>query len=336
MALEVHSMKEHIFHITGCLSKMDPRFPVANEYMLLSGGLKTGSVHIDQAINKNNSGDNSQIDNITPKDQTGNMNGGPRNPNDSTVNFSNRGDDYDLDYTLLVPVIKISENEHEDSLILDMRKSAQCHSWLVARPDIDEKLQLWQDCFVSGPPRPRVVNDLINVATSPEKDTEEANIENSQKNQNDNNIPTSNQQPDQPQEDQDLSDELIYLCPVLVANWFNSCISQICQNTEYLQAIAQEQKGKGIMGIPNIVRCKIHPPGMQLILACGGTRIQYDLIPVISFYGWPKVAGNWLNLPHIWQNLDNVGEVTKGFHLIPPAPIAGSILGEGCYVFSIR
>ena len=50
MALEVHSMKEHIFHITGKLSQMDPRFPVANEYMLLSGGLKTGAIHIDQTI----------------------------------------------------------------------------------------------------------------------------------------------------------------------------------------------------------------------------------------------------------------------------------------------
>lgn len=377
MALEVHSMKEHIFHITGCLSKMDSRFPVANEYMLLSGGLKTGSVHIDHSLKKSvnlmeNSGnpgilnssnsDNASLNNSfenTHSMQSSSKVSASQDPNSQTQEIAaSRGDDFDLDYTLLVPVIKISENEHENSLILDMRKSEQCHSWLVARPEIDQKLQLWEDCFVTGPPRQRIVNDLVDTSSpsqntnnnnnasgselindinrmnilpinddevgpaDPHQQTPEQNAQNGED-------PSTTEQNNPPGEDsdsEDLSNELIYLCPILVANWFSKCILQICQNTEYMQQIAQEQKGKGIKGIPNIISCKINPPGITLILACGGTRIQYDLIPVISFYGWPKVAGNWLNLPHIWQNLDNVGEVTKGFHLIPPSPLSENIL----------
>merc|ERR1711974_99499 len=31
------------------------------------------------------------------------------------------------------------------------RYSKPCHSYLAVRPDIDEKLMEWQDCFTSGP-----------------------------------------------------------------------------------------------------------------------------------------------------------------------------------------
>lgn len=312
MALEVHSMKEHIFHITGCLSKMDKRFPVANEYMLLSGGLKTGSIHIDQRKK-------SQIE---PSEIL---------PSSISKPETNRGDDFDLDYTLLVPVIKVSENEHENSLILDMRKSANCHSWLVARPDIDEKLMMWSDCFVTGPPRTSEPADekLIEQLVDLNVDKNEDNLTNGSLNGD---APPTNvelcQTPDNEENEPDLSDQLIYLCPLLVSKWFSEHVIQICQNTEILQNMTMEQKGKALLGIPNIVSCKRTPPGVTLILACGGTRIQYDLIPVISFYGWPKVAESILNIPHIWGDTNVKNEVTKGFHLIPAYPMAQDITND--------
>ena len=387
-AMEVNCMKEDIFHITGCLSKMDQRFPAANEYMLLSGGLRTGSVHIDQCVNlnpvnqmevdnqnqnsnsnNNNNNNNNQVssssisDNLstsTNNKSTNNLNLSQQSelltsPDSSSpiqmsnnLTIANRGNDYDLDYTLLVPVIKVSEAEHENSLILDMRKSESCHSWLVARPEIDEKLQLWEDCFVTGPPKRKVgsrknlghnsgdsgqnsndanneiVHDLINVETPVESEEKPVGVDDSVENLENGQVQEEELVEEEQEADDDLSNQLIYLCPILVAKWFSNCIVSICQNTEYL-----EREGK--KGIPNIISCKLNAPGVTLILAQGGTRIQYDLIPVISFYGWPKVAGNWLNLPHIWKNIDNVSEITKGFHLIPPMPLNESILDDPNY-----
>ena len=247
MALEVHSMKEHIFYITGKLSQVETRFPIANEYMLLSGGLKSGSIHIDHSE-------------LSSKDHT-----------------TSRGEDYDLDYTLLVPVLKVGSEDHPDSVIMDMRHSHPCHTFVALKPEADESLFDWKDCFVSS-------------KISSENETS----------------------PDS---------EITYLSPTLISKWFAETLIKVCENNELLAGFKSEKT----LGIPNILSVTKKPPGVTLILACGGTRIQYDLIPVISFQGWPKVAENWLNGKHIFSHDETCMEsVTKGFHLIPPFSISGS------------
>lgn len=416
MALEVHSMKEHIFHITGKLSQMDPRFPVANEYMLLSGGLKTGAIHIDQTIggddqfknvmenvngenNANGQGhpdqnvyDQSQlVQNNDHRNENGNSSPGtPRTPQKSGLSedFTARGEDYDLDYTLLVPVLKVNKDEHPDSVILDMRYSKPCHSYLAVRPDIDEKLMEWQDCFTSGPITKnrgnseqseenaenmqngtdlssKIVNsDLENDVLITTKDEDDASVENltnpanpSENGQNTENSdnrsnfnPNSNEKETEVNDTEDSNNDLIYLSPALISEWFAHCLLQISQSPDLAKSYPatdnhspnsssshnsnkQYQNGQNntnfsqdsLLGIPNILSCKKNPPGVTLILACGGTRIQYDLIPVISFQGWPKVADQFLNLPHCWTSRESVDEIAKGFHVIPPFPISGTV-----------
>lgn len=40
-----------------------------------------------------------------------------------------------------------------------------------------------------------------------------------------------------------------------------------------------------------------------VILSSGGTRIMYDVVPVVSFRGWPAVAMGWLQENHFWDGL---------------------------------
>jgi len=107
----------------------------------------------------------------------------------------------------------------------------------------------------------------------------------------------------------------------LISKWFADTLIKVCENNELLAGFKSEKT----LGVPNILSVVKKSPGVTLILACGGTRIQYDLIPVISFQGWPKVAENWLNGKHIFSHDETCMEsVTKGFHLIPPFSISGN------------
>jgi hypothetical protein len=367
--------------------------------MLLSGGLKTGAIHIDQTIGgddqfknvmENVNGVNNGQENGTTGSENGydhtqsGQNGDsspttPRTPQKSGLSedFTARGEDYDLDYTLLVPVLKVNKDEHPDSVILDMRYSKPCHSYLAVRPDIDEKLMEWQDCFTSGPIAKNRGNseqseenaenmqngtDLLeNNVLITTKDEDDASVENlknpSENGQNAKNSenpsnfnPNSNEKESEEVNDtEDSNNDLIYLSPALISEWFAHCLLQISQSPDLAKSYPAAnnhspnsnsshnsnkfQNGQNnnnfsqdsLLGIPNILSCKKNPPGVTLILACGGTRIQYDLIPVISFQGWPKVADQFLNLPHCWTSRESVDEIAKGFHVIPPFPISGTV-----------
>ena len=67
-----------------------PKLPVANEYLLLSGGVREGVVDLDL----------------------------------DELNVYARGTDYDMDFTLLVPALKL--HDRNQPVTLDMRHSALC------------------------------------------------------------------------------------------------------------------------------------------------------------------------------------------------------------------
>merc|ERR1739848_170955 len=91
---------------------------------------------------------------------------------------------------------------------------------------------------------------------------------------------------------EDSSNDLIYLSPALISEWFAQCLLQISQSPELAKSANNyaanaspnnstssthsngQLPASSNLGIPNILSCKKNPPGVTLILACGGTRIQ--------------------------------------------------------------
>ena len=72
------------------VQKLDQKLPVANEYLLLSGGVREGVVdlYLDE------------------------------------LNVYAQGTDYDMDFTLLVPALKL--HDRNQPVTLDMRHSVLC------------------------------------------------------------------------------------------------------------------------------------------------------------------------------------------------------------------
>lgn len=94
----------------GLVQKVDQRLPVANEYLLLSGGAREGVLDLN------------------PEELGGYA----------------RGADFDLDFTLLVPALKM--HDRNQPVTLDMRRSAPCHSWLSLRLCDSTVLSRWSVC----------------------------------------------------------------------------------------------------------------------------------------------------------------------------------------------
>jgi len=92
-----------------------------------------------------------------------------------------------------------------------------------------------------------------------------------------------------------------------VWNWFLKCLDHITQ-----EARIEEKKGKPKILLAVPAGCPKR--AFTLILMAGGTRILYDLVPCISFRGWPqvqfvKITGiNVYRLPrHGFKKLENFG-----------------------------
>lgn len=50
----------------------------------------------------------------------------------------------------------------------------------------------------------------------------------------------------------------------------------------------------------------------------------YDLLPVVSFRGWPAVAQGWLTANHFWDGKITEEEAISGFYLLPCcSPLGG-------------
>lgn len=110
-------VREHLFHMPmillhspGLVQKVDQRLPVANEYLLLSGGAREGVLDL--------------------------------NPED--LGDYAKGADFDLDFTLLVPALKL--HDRNQPVTLDMRHSSPCHSWLSLRLCDSTILSRWNIC----------------------------------------------------------------------------------------------------------------------------------------------------------------------------------------------
>lgn len=67
--------------------------------------------------------------------------------------------------------------------------------------------------------------------------------------------------------------------------------------------------------------CNI-PPSSSL--QAGSSRVLYDLLPVVSFRGWPAVAQGWLTANHFWDGKITEEEAISGFYLLPCcSPLGG-------------
>ncbi|XP_028856398.1 transmembrane protein 102 [Denticeps clupeoides] len=246
-ALEVHTAKDFIFNMLGLVQKVDQRLPVANEYLLLSGGAREGVLD----LNPEELGDYA------------------------------RGVDFDLDFTLLVPALKL--HDRNQPVTLDMRQSMPCHSWLSLRLCDPAMLARWRICCqdeLDGMPCDEVE----------EKEEKEARGR------------ASIQSLDSSQ-----SLDGCYFSPTLVADWFWDVVVKA---VEELRRTPQR-------GIPVPDRAERNGPLTTLILTAGTSRILYDLLPVVSFRGWPAVAQGWLTTNHFWDGKITEEEAISGFYLLP-------------------
>ncbi|MBN3303042.1 M21D2 protein, partial [Amia calva] len=229
-ALEVHTAKDFIFNMLGLVQKFDQRLPVANEYLLLSGGAREGVLDL--------------------------------NPED--LGDYAKGADYDLDFTLLVPALKL--HDRNQPVTLDMRQSGPCHSWLSLRLCDPTTLTRWQHCCLEE-------NQLCSEVG--------------------NGFP---QTPDG-----------CYFSPTLVVDWFHGAVA----------AAVKELRHNPKRGTPVPEKVERNGPLTTLILTAGTSRILYDLLPVVSFRGWPAVAQGWLTANHFWDGKITEEEAISGFYLLP-------------------
>ncbi|XP_031440637.1 transmembrane protein 102 [Clupea harengus] len=241
-ALEVHTAKDFIFNMLGLVQKVDQRLPVSNEYLLLSGGAREGVLDI--------------------------------NPED-LGNYA-KGVDFDLDFTLLVPAIKL--HDRNQPVTLDMRQSAPCHSWLSLRLCDPAMLARWRTCCEDeGSPGEEYGEigggrgALQSLQSSP----------------------------------QGLDG--CYFSPALVADWFWNVVG----------VAVEELKRNPQRGIPVPDRVERNGPITTLVLTAGTSRVLYDLLPVVSFRGWPAVAQGWLTTNHFWDGKITEEEAISGFYLLP-------------------
>lgn len=226
-AMEIHTAKDFVFSMLGMVQKLDQKLPVANEYLLLSGSVREGVVDMDL---------------------------------EELGDFA-RGSDYDMDFTLLVPALKL--HDRNQPVTLDMRCSAPCHSWLSLRLFDEVTVGKWLDCCNTA--------DLPNGATNH------------------------------------------YFSPTKVSDWFFGAVS----------AVLGEMQRKPQRGTPKVERLEQAGTVTSIILAVGSSLILYDIVPVVSFKGWPAVAQTWLMENHFWDGKITEEEVIGGFYLVPASSTGG-------------
>ncbi|CAM4707006.1 unnamed protein product [Lepidochelys olivacea] len=105
---ELVVLKDFVFSLLGLVQQLDGRLPLANEYLLLSGGARQGTVDMDPGV----------LGRLAP------------------------GADYDADYTLLVPVLQA----RGCPVTLDMCRCPPGHAWLALGPFGPEACRCWADC----------------------------------------------------------------------------------------------------------------------------------------------------------------------------------------------
>lgn len=264
-ALEVHTAKDFIFNMLGLVQKVDQRLPVANEYLLLSGGAREGVLD----LNPEELGDYA------------------------------KGADFDLDFTLLVPALKL--HDRNQPVTLDMRHSPPCHSWLSLRLCDAATLARWGVCCQEENGLP------------PDDDEEEEGEEmfrDGGGGRGGGGGRARGAPPSSLHSPQSLDG--CYFSPALVADWFWGVVGEA----------VDELRRSPQRGIPIPERLERNGPLTTLILTAGSSRVLYDLLPVVSFRGWPAVAQGWLTANHFWDGKITEEEAISGFYLLPcPAPL---------------
>ncbi|CAF92796.1 unnamed protein product, partial [Tetraodon nigroviridis] len=230
-----------IFPFAGLVQKIDQRLPVANEYLLLSGGAREGVLDL--------------------------------NPED--LGDYAKGADFDLDFTLLVPALKL--HDRNQPVTLDMRHSPPCHSWLSLRLCDSKILSRWSACCQEE-------NGLC--AEEEEEDEREKGM---------------------------LWTGATFR-PPWCSDWFWGVVSEA----------VEELRRSPQRGIPAPERLERNGPLTTIILQAGSSRVLYDLLPVVSFRGWPAVAQGWLTANHFWDGKITEEEAISGFYLLPCcSPLGG-------------
>uniref|UniRef100_A0A4W3GDJ4 Mab-21 domain containing 2 n=1 Tax=Callorhinchus milii TaxID=7868 RepID=A0A4W3GDJ4_CALMI len=209
------------------VQKLDQKLPVANEYLLLSGGVREGVVDMDQ----------------------------------EDLSVYARGTDYDMDFTLLVPALKL--HDRNQPVTLDMRHSTLCHSWLSLRLFDEGTINKWKDCCT--------IVEHINGASN------------------------------------------YFFSPTKVADWFYDSTT----------VVLGEIQRKPQRGMPRVEQVEKNGTVITVILGVGSSRMLYDIIPVVSFKGWPAVAQSWLMDNHFWDGKITEEEVISGFYLVPACSFTG-------------
>ncbi|XP_048885273.1 transmembrane protein 102 isoform X1 [Brienomyrus brachyistius] len=252
-ALEVHTAKDFIFNMLGLVQKVDQRLPVANEYLLLSGGAREGVLDL--------------------------------NPED--LGDYAKGADFDMDFTLLVPALKL--HDRNQPVTLDMRQSGPCHSWLSLRLCDPVTLARWRFCC---------------------QEEHEAGLE------EDGAEPDAHAEPGRATIPSLQSPQVLdgcYFSPTLVADWFWDVVGMA----------VEELRKNPQRGTPVPERVERNGPLTTLVLTAGTSRVLYDLLPVVSFRGWPAVAQGWLTANHFWDGKITEEEAISGFYLLPCCSPAG-------------
>ncbi|XP_055501784.1 nucleotidyltransferase MB21D2-like [Leucoraja erinacea] len=226
-ALEIHTAKDFIFSMLGMVQKLDQKLPMANEYLLLSGGVREGVVDMDL----------------------------------EELGLYVRRTDYDMDFTLLVPALKL--HDRNQPVTLDMRHSALCHSWLSLRLFDEATINKWKDCCT--------VVDHANGGAN------------------------------------------YFFSPTRVAEWFHQAFTLVLG-----EVLKKPQRGT-----PKVERVEKNQTVISVVLAVGSSRVLYDIVPVVSFKGWPAVAQSWLMENHFWDGKITEEEVISGFYLVPAASLNG-------------
>nr|XP_003230474.2 PREDICTED: protein MB21D2 [Anolis carolinensis] len=106
-APELHQAKDRVFSLLALAQRSDPRLPVVNRYLLLSGGVQQCSVHL----------------------------------NVGRVPVLSPGTDYDAAFTLLVPIL----NAAGVPVTLDMTQSPVGHTRLSLQPFDPAVVNLWSE-----------------------------------------------------------------------------------------------------------------------------------------------------------------------------------------------
>ncbi|XP_074838989.1 LOW QUALITY PROTEIN: transmembrane protein 102 [Carettochelys insculpta] len=218
-APELLVLKDFVFSLLGRVHQLEGKLPPSNEYLLLSGGVLQGTVDVDPGA----------LGCYVPDV------------------------DYDVDYTLLVPVLQA----HDSPVPLDLRGVPPGHARLPLAPFGPEAHRHWADCCQHHGGQG-------------------------------------------------------YLAPGLVSAWF-------CQA---LVAVADQARAAPHRGGPNVEQAARHGGLVTLIARHGPWRVLYDVLPVVSFRGWPAAAQAWLDRAHFWEGKLREEDVAEGFYLLPAPTLA--------------